>query len=172
MIKLFEKVIRPLGCHGSGVEMFVAGLRNDAVTPVTGHSVLVDEAHGVQTEVGFARETRGRWLWSLDKGERCRMRAQIFFERRAGQVGQIRGGNCRQHVEEILAVACGKGVRRVGHDIRVYPLGEVKTDATTSRVGIGVIVRNDRNTSGGGKTYRRGRGWPVEMGRLAEGSRL
>ena len=146
--ELIEEVVGRFGFGGGVVEVLVAGGGQDSVTAVATFSLLIDEAHGSDAVVALAGEAGGRGFGRLDECERSGVRAEEDFERRALEIGGIAGGERAEELEEFVAGVGGEAVGGVGDDVGVDVLGEHEADGEATWIGIGIVVRDERDAGG------------------------
>ncbi len=87
-------------------------------------------------------------------------------------MSQIGLGNRRQKLQKVLPRSRRKSVGGMGNDIGMHALAKIEPDRATAWIGIGIIVRNNRNPGRVGKSHRDWRRRPVQVGRPAERSRF
>jgi len=82
-------------------------------------------------------------------------------------VRRVRAGDDHglQELKEFRPRMSWKTIHRVGHNICVYPLRQVKPDGHPSRIGVRIVVRDKRQTRRIGKSHRNRRALTTEMRR-------
>jgi hypothetical protein len=74
------------------------------------------------------------------------MRAEKCAERRGWNIRQIARSQRLQKLQKLLPGMGRKAVGRVANDVGVDVLTEVEADSETARVGIGIVIWDERNT--------------------------
>ena len=96
------------------------------------------------------------------------MRAKEGFEGRALQVGRVAGREGAEELEELIAGVGGEAVGGVGDDVGVDMLGELEADREAAWAGVGIVVRDERDTGGVGEAGEDRRGCARNVFRTAE----
>src|SRR5215467_12818855 len=119
--------------------MLDACVRYNPIPPVAREPVLVDKSESCHAEIGFLCKACRIWLGCLREGQRGRV-----CSKKRRRIASYHGS---QQIEELLASSGREAVGRVAHDVGVNVIGEVETDRESSRIRIGSIVGNRRQTS-------------------------
>src|ERR1700733_12576299 len=87
------------------------------------------------------------------------MRAEKGFKWRALEVGGMACGDGAEELKKLVAGVGGEAIGGVADDVSVNVRGEFEADGEAARVGVGIVVRDERDAGAVGEASddRRGR---------------